>query len=328
MAKQATIEVLRTNLHEHPAVKAWSELRPERVEPQWIETLKDIHKSSLYRLEGVGMGGSAVIAKRGRRGPLPLEHKIYMEVLPHFPMPSLHCYGFVEKPDDKFCWLFLEDAGGEQYSSLSEAHRALAARWLGTLHTASLTSAVDNALPDRGPNYYLEHLQLAGQAIQQQLSNPTLHPDYQAVLESIASQCHFLEERWSLVEDFCNRMPRTIVHGDLVIKNVRIRMSGTGITLLPFDWEFAGWGVPAADLVQFSLQAVSPDIAVYRSIVQPFWPHLDLQDIRKLADFGRVFRSIIAIFWDTWSLRYPWAEGNMRIYEAYLADSIRTLGWK
>jgi len=326
--KQATIEVLRTNLREHPAVKAWSELQPDRVEPEWIETLREGKTSSLYRLEGVGMGGSAVIAKRSRRGTLPVEHKMYTEVLPHFPMPSLRCYGFFEKPDDKFCWLFLEDAGGEQYSPHIEAHQALTARWLGTLHTTIAPAGLDIQLPDRGPNYYLEHLQLAGGAIQQQLGNPTFHLDYQAVLESIASQLHFLENRWSLVEDFCNSMPRTIVHGDLVAKNVRIRMSATGITLLPFDWETAGWGVPAADLAWSRHKAVSPDIAVYWSIVQPFWPHLDLQDIRKLANFGRVFRSLISVSWEKWSLRYPWAEGNMRMYEANLADSIRTLGWK
>jgi hypothetical protein len=57
--RQATIEVLRTNLHEHPAVKAWSELQPERVEPEWIVRVQEeSKKSSLYHIfRSWGRGG-------------------------------------------------------------------------------------------------------------------------------------------------------------------------------------------------------------------------------------------------------------------------------
>ena len=45
-------------------------------------------------------------------------------------------------------------------------------------------------------------------------------------------------------------MPRTFIHGDFAPKNMRVRAGPGGSTLLCFDWGSAGWGVPAADLVQ------------------------------------------------------------------------------
>ena len=37
-------------------------------------------------------------------------------------------------------------------------------------------------------------------------------------------------------------MPFTVVHGDFTEKNIRVRTTGTGIAILPFDWGNAGWG--------------------------------------------------------------------------------------
>ena len=37
MPEHATVEIIRTNLLEHPAVKAWSELQPGQIEPESIE---------------------------------------------------------------------------------------------------------------------------------------------------------------------------------------------------------------------------------------------------------------------------------------------------
>jgi hypothetical protein len=64
MAK--SVEILRDNLGEHPAVRAWSATGPERVEPKSVAVLKKWtrhQKSGVYRLAGVGPGGAAVIAK-------------------------------------------------------------------------------------------------------------------------------------------------------------------------------------------------------------------------------------------------------------------------
>src|SRR5215213_8260484 len=204
-----TGSVMQTDVLEHPAVKAWIKLQPNRGEPESIEIL-DHHASSdketraswiklqskrgepesieildrnkrawitfgservqpentqilkdkrfIYRLKGVGPEGSAVIAKQCEQGDGMLEHTIYKEILSRLPVPTLRCHGFVEEANGEFCWLFLEDAGTEVFQFRIRKHRALAARWLGLMHTSAEHVAATTCLPDRGPDYYLEHL--------------------------------------------------------------------------------------------------------------------------------------------------------------------------
>ena len=346
MPKRVTAEIIHTNLLEHPAVKAWSELRPARVAPERIEVLRErqkvSHKATVYRLAGVGLASSAVIAKRRPQASAVIERTIYEEVLPHLPMTALHYYGFVEEPDRTFGWLFLEDAGSEEYSPYIGEHRALAAQWLGLMHTSAACVAAADRLPDRGLGHYLEHLRSGRDRILRNLANPALKVDDLAVLRSIVSQCAILESHWSQMERLCEGLPRTLVHGDFTGKNLRVRTGQVGIALLPFDWEMAGWGVPAADMAQsarldrgdFSAKrrtfSANPDVATYWSVVREHWPSLDLRTIQQLANCGKMFRSLAAINWEAYSLSYEWVEramGHMRIYQAELADAIRTAPW-
>src|SRR2546425_11531808 len=117
MPKPITSEILRKNLLAHPAVGAWSQLRPERVEPEDIEILKLREKSAVFRLVGVGPDGSAVIAKRCRGQAGSVERIIYQRLLGRQLAPALRWYGFVEEPDGTHSWLFLEDAGRGAYLS-------------------------------------------------------------------------------------------------------------------------------------------------------------------------------------------------------------------
>jgi Phosphotransferase enzyme family len=329
--------VIPTNLHEFPAIKAWRELRPELVQPDKIEILKG-HKvtarRSAYRLVGVGPEGSAVIAKRCRRAKALIEHTVYEEVLQYLPIPTLRCYGLVEEKDGEFCWLFLEDAGEEQYSAFTDEHRRLAARWLGLLHTSAARVALAARLPDRGPRHYLERLRSARDRILGNLANPALNADDYAVLDAILSQCAILESRWNQVERLCEGMPCALVHGDFAEKNIRIRTNGAGITILPFDWGNAGWGFPAIDLAQSPLPSIgftgNPDIAAYWEVARDHWPSFDLQTIQQWATLATMLRTLVAINWDALSLAYEWVEKPMiwmRLYMETMACAMRPAGW-
>lgn len=334
MPKRTTTEIIRTNLPEHPAVKAWRELRPTRIVPDSVEILHERKKSAVYRLEGVGPGGTPVIAKRCQTPTALIERTIYEEVLPHLPIPALHYYGFIEE-DDKFCWLFLEDVGREQFSPLIEEHRALAARWLGLMHTSAAHVAAAACLPDGGPGRYMEHLRSARHTILRNLTNPGLSADDVAVLETIVSHCDVLESRWSQVEQCCEAMPPTLVHGDFTGKNLRVRTGQAGIALLPFDWECAGWGIPVTDLAQSARRSrggfsANPDVVTYWSVVRDHCPSLDLQVMQGLANCGKTFRCLAAINWAAQSLAYEWVESvmcDMRIYQIELLDAIQAAGW-
>jgi len=314
-----------TNPLEHPAVQAWSKLHPGRVSPGTIETLKRNKKSAIYRLAGVGPKSSAVIAKRCLTATALTERILYQDILPCLPVPSLRYFGFLEDQDAQFCWLFIEDAGNEPYTPSVARHRAAAARWLALLHTSAARMDAALRLPDRGSSYYLEQLRLARDNIMKSFPNPALNASELAVLKQIVAQCDFLESRWDQVEGFCREMPRTLVHGDLKAKNIRVRHTSDGITLLAFDWEIAGWGVPAADLLK------CPDLALYWSEARKQWPVLKFSDLQQAADVGVVFRALIAVYWKSLALSYEWVEwpvDKLRIYRAKLAESIQSLGIK
>jgi hypothetical protein len=130
----------------------------ERSKPNFIELLSERRKSCVYRLDGVGPGGTAVIAKRSRAGEAHVEQTIYEEVLPDLPISSLTFYGVVDEPGTEFRWLFLEDAENADFTYFSEQHRKLAARWLGLMHVCAERVFAVSRLPDRGPQHYLDHL--------------------------------------------------------------------------------------------------------------------------------------------------------------------------
>jgi hypothetical protein len=321
---------------EHPALRAWLELRAGGVEPEGvaIRTVRCKPKSTVYRLAGVGAGGSDVIAKRCPPATARIEHAVYVEVLPRLPLTALHCYGLVEEEDGPFCWLFLEDAGEERYAPQSDDHRALAARWLGTLHTAAAHVGAAARLPDRGPGYYLEHLRSARETVRRNVTNPELATEDRELLARVRSSCDLLEARWGQVQRSCEDMPRTLVHGDAVAKNVRVRRSPAGLALLPLDWEMAGWGVPAPDLVQPTagrhVPSLSADIEAYWLVVRESWPHLRVQDLRRWADLGRLFRLLAMTSWVSGRLAYPWVRkpvAELRLYHEQMAGALQAVGW-
>ncbi len=330
MPDQAITEVSQSNLLQHSAVKAWRGLQPGQADPQRIEILNEKKKSAAYRLESVGLGGTAVVAKRCLRVTGLIERTIYEQVLPHLPVASLHYYGFGDE-DDNSCWLFLEDVGKERFSPLVEEQRTLAARWLGIVHTSAAHIAAANKLPDGGPRRYLGHLRFARDAILRHRTNPVLRAGDVTGFEDILKQFDFLEKRWNRVERWCEGMSQTLVHGDFRPKNIYVRTDHTGTAFFPLDWETAGWGVPAADLAPMRglPLANQVDIVAYWSAVRDSWPFLDIPTIERLVNIGRIFRRLAAVSWASTSLGFEtneflwWAVESMKIYHEELSDAIR-----
>jgi hypothetical protein len=331
-----TIEIVRDNLREHPAVQAWRALEPERVEPQMIavfKTWKRKKKSGVYRLAGVGPGGSAVVAKRCLVKTAAVERAIYEEFLPRLPLPTLGYYGCVEDADGQSWWLFLEEATGDLYSPLNPEHRALAARWLAAVHNAGLRQEWRRRLPDRSPEQYLQLLQSCRVKAREHLTDATLSPDGAAVLSMVLKQCDVLEAHWSELEKICEGLPRMVVHGDFVTKNVRVRPSAHGPLLLVFDWEFASWGVPSTDLAQFVAQTIRPDLAVYHSCLEG-WPEIgDYRRILRLAEWGSCLRLLDDMKWTSSGMRLGWPAATSKpiaclaIYTRLMDQVLSAAGW-
>ena len=335
MPKSVASEVLPERLVEHRAVRAWSQLQPDHAEPTRIEILKlTKRKSAVYRLHGIGPDGGAVIAKRCVAATAEVERMIYEELLPRVSAPVLRCYGFVKESEEDFCWLFLEEALGEMYSPQLPHHRALAGRWLGKIHLALTNPDLKARLPDRGLGYYLallRHCRATWRGLAAE--NGIVAGDEVRMLRTLEAHCEVLESRWSDMESICAAMPPTLVHDDFVVKNVRIQPSPSGSGLLVFDWEYAGWGAPGADLAQFIDRAVSPDLSVYCSVLTSAYPHLDEPTIQRVAGCGTLLRLVDSMYWaTTWmgpgEYRYSAKVAQtLRNYEPRLNEELRAMKW-
>jgi hypothetical protein len=325
MAEPAICDWLHTSSLEHPAVRAWAKLHgPPRTPPR-IEVLKpENKKSAVYRVDHVGPSGSSVIAKRCKLQRLALERGIYEQVLPDLPLPTLQFYGSWAEPDAAYGWLFLEDAGDERFCSGSAEHRALAGRWLGTLHTSLAGERAKGlGLPRRGLDFHREMAELARDRVRESVTNPAMSADDLSVLERILSHCDCVASHWPEIEAVCNTVPEVLVHGDFGAKNVRVRRRGGALEILPLDWDGAGWGLPADDLAQV-------EAGVYWSIVRHHWPGLTADAVDRLANIGKIFWNLIPITDEAETLNSDWV-GNvmrkLRAYEAGIAEATAAEGW-
>ena len=328
MTRKKASRRIRGDLLDHPAVKAWSQLQPDRVEPEGIWILKGRRqrkgaKSSAYRLEGVGPAGASVVAKRCRRATARLERTIYEQILPRLPVTALRYYGYIQGPEPGFSWLFLEDAGPERCSKVVKEHRVAAARWLGLLHSSASGVAAAAGLPERGASYHLEHLRSARCLILSNLTNPALSPEDTEILTSLVERCDLLESRWGQLQRDMATMPRTLVHGDFKRGNIRVRTDGEGIVIVPFDWEGAGRGVPAVDL-----GTGIPDLPTYLAILRGRWPDVDSPTVDRYVRMGTLLRCLAGAHWAARSLPYDWLDrpmAQLRQCDSCLAKSVRGL---
>jgi ATP-binding cassette subfamily B protein len=298
----------------HPVVAAWRTIAPATMRVEHVDCLQAKTKAQIYRL-AFGNGAPGVIAKRGRSDMLLVERAIYDSVLPLLPHAALLCFGFVIDEDEEFAWLFIEDAGDDR-CSLAE-HGSVAARWLGTLHGAAAELDPPPSLPERGPGQYLEHLRAGRTTILGCFDNPALRADDKEMLQALISICHLIESSWSAVEAICANLPRTLVHGDLVARNLRLRRDQAGPAIVAFDWEWSGWGVPAADFHLLARDVTSTDLVSYRSAMSEYTRALGEDQIRLLASVGNGFRLLASMDWVAPHLHYAWPQVGMRKLRAY-----------
>ncbi len=276
---------------ERAAVEAWRSLAGTRADPARIEILKRSRDgTAVHRLVLPGEARPSVIAKRAPEATAVVERIVYEQLLPGLPVPTLRYFGSVQEAEGGFSWLFLEDARGGKYRRELPSHRAAAARWLGVLHRSLPKLPAVQPLPDRRPSHYRRLLRSGRDALLLRLAAPALTPEGQAVLEAVLAHCDRLESRWSELERVCEGIPDTLVHGDFIDNNVHVRATPSGLVFLPFDWEKAGWGVPAEDLS-------SVDGHAYWASVRDGPAGLAREPIRRLASAGRIFRCLVFLDW-------------------------------
>jgi hypothetical protein len=285
------VSIKHTNFHRNSITKAWSALSQDRAELARIEVLKyRAQEKPVYRMFRVATEYPTIIAKRSSHNRAMSEHTIYKEVLPKLSLPVPHYFGYVKEPKGQFGWFFLEDVGDEKYRSYIKEHRVAAAQWLGVMHVTAASLAAGTNLPERGPGHYLNLLQSANNTIQSFVANTVLKKEERSLLEAIISHCKNLLMNWSQLVDTNQGIPRTLVHGDFIENNVRIQSDEEKIIVLPFDWEKAGWGIPAEDISNV-------DIQTYWTTVREHWPNLYFPTLARLARVGKIYRCLVYLDW-------------------------------
>lgn len=299
--------VLQEGLDGHAACRAWHVAGNDDLVPSSIEILKlEREKSAVYRLTFPGRGAPRVIAKRRPEGELADEVRLHGEFLPALGVSTLELYGVVEELDG-FSWLFLEDAGETPYTPEVAEHQSLAIGRLARLHASA--SPGPSWLSDTGPAYFRSILDLARDGVHMGLAHAAVSASDRKVLSAILTSLETVEERWPRVERTCARMPRTLVHGDFVPKNVRVRKGRHGLELVAFDWETAGVAPPAVDLAL--LHRTEEDLRTYLSIVNEVWPDLRPPDVEQMMLVGDVFRVLHSIYWAGRSFKHDWVQHAM-----------------
>lgn len=323
MVEQTEFQESKDTASDHPAVWAWSRLNTGAVDPGRIWVLKKRFKSTIYRIDNLGPGPSSIVAKYCRREVAEHERVIYEDILPKLAVSSPCYYGFVKGEGD-YDWLFLECVEGERFCRERQDHCALAGTWLGHLHTLGENAAVAGTrLPDRGIGHYHGQLRTARARFETNLKYLKLLEEESAVVQSVISQCNFLESHWKQIERWCAQMPRTLVHGDFKPRNVVIRTTPQGPSLLTFDWETSGWGVPAEDLAYI-------DLGAYHAIAKRCWPKVTMQALQCMKIVGRIFRGLSEFCWESVKFEPHWEVSTvkLRVYQMRMAEGIEMAEWR
>lgn len=299
------------------ATTAWLDVGATHRMPERVSILHEkAGKSVVCRLIAAGPFGESIIGKHTMFEPARIEALIYERVLAELDIEVPKYYGFLPEPDGKSAWVFIEDAGEIRFQKDDAEHRVLAAYWLAKLHTDAVQLASELNLPQYNAFHYQELLQSARKKIDIGMGNPTFSHWHLEVLQAVLNELAFIASHWNTVEQFCMQVPATLVHGDFVEKNVRMRVYSSKTSLVAFDWESVGFGVPAVDLVNV-------DAATYSAAVKPVRPIFTETFTQRLVDLGTVFRTLQLISWAGDTLGFDWAERAIRKQLFYYKDWLR-----
>ena len=294
--------------------------------PQTISKLKlkpSREKAVLtWEMKIPGKPSFELIAKRGEIDEARFENLLYTTILPRLGLGSLRCFGIVEELDNRFAWLFLEHAGHCRYNPTIREHLNLAVEWLSILHGSQLELELKDYFRKCGDEHYAASLRTARTLVEGGIINPVLSPSQQEILHRALHLLDKLEMKWPVVENICSAVPRCLIHGDFLGKNLRVESNGSKYQLKVFDWEAACWGLPFLDLAESLIptsggQSPEFDMDSYISNSQHWWPNIEKKSLKGLIGLGKIFWSLDCLRGHAEGLQFEWVDNiieNIHIY--------------
>lgn len=318
MSKQKTSTFIYDKLDKHPAVVAWNRLGIGKAKPCEIEVMKNHTKSKVYRIKGIGPKGEPIIAKQASRKSSRAERFIYQKVISHLSESTLLYYGTVDDENTNACWIFLEDAGDDQFAFNCKENRSLLIKWLAGLHMLNYPKILCEIIPDRGLICFKRHLHEASSKIFQNIKNSALRAEDIRILKTINSLLEWFSARWESIEKFCELFPKTLVHGDIKETHLRVICKNDKKKIFILDWEMAGIGFPAIDFGGIFSRFSNDEIDLYWSIVSSSWHNLTKELKINFFNIGTILRSIDAVYWAGDCLEYDYVDETMEQMKYYV----------
>jgi hypothetical protein len=233
------------------------------------------------------------------------EIEIYRTLLDPRRFNTPACYGFVQRPELKRYWLFLERVDGPllwQVGRFELWERS--ARWLASLHEhfaerndLNRIWPVDLLRYDR--NYCLCWMERAENFLTSQLD---------AGSKALRDQFKCLSSKFAIVVDRLLSLPQTLIHGEFYPSNVILRGTGSTKRVCPIDWEMAAVGPGLIDVAALVSGAWTEDqrkrlvTAYHDSLAQTKdWPP-SLKEVLELVDYCQLYLAVQWLGWATdWS---------------------------
>jgi thiamine kinase-like enzyme len=328
---------------EHPAVLAWEALIGGKSAPSMVSGLvQEKHqkkklnrprKTFVYRIKQVNGNRHNIIAKRAPLQVIATEQAIYEDILPHLPLQFLQCYGSIQEKD--YGWLFLEDSKGIEWSTTVQWQNLLVTDWLAVMHRyATEHEDVLKRLPDRGPQYYRRQMHSAKTWLQDNLQDSSMPAAVGCLIRSMLGNLDAVDSNWQLTEKIAVRLPRTLVHNDMLPKNVHLHRQGSSKFISIFDWEMSGYGLPFTDIYLLSAASVNSNALLlrYKQTLQNHGLEVSMDELWYLATIGKLFRTLDAIQWHRYKLTSPPYPHAMKFLETYgdwlacAANELKRLG--
>lgn len=250
MRKRLQRHEVTGDIHEHPAVVAWSHYSGDTAKRVLAlkERVRASHKSAVYLLAGCGPNGADVVAKHrwirddgiNQTAPAAAYALLERSMLPVAP----HLLGVVE--EQSAVWMFFEHVQGMPFDSRDREHRRGLARLAAQIHQLEPTDAELVMLPVRDAGYYERRIRYAVEGLRScEISRGATCPP---IVQSVRSRLEGVLGAWSSIEGWLHSYPAGLVHGDLAPKNLVLRSSCGAAEVIALDWDTMGFGITFADL--------------------------------------------------------------------------------
>ena len=112
------------------------------------------------------------------------------------------------------------------------------------LHGESAKRLEKLNLPLRGATWHRRQLGAALEKLEAALNRDEIDGAEKEILSRTRSMLTHDSSDWQSLTDLIEELPRCLVHGDFLFKNIRFRSRVADGALVVFDWEMAGNGIP------------------------------------------------------------------------------------